>query len=214
MARKRKRSAPPPPKPARRRWLIGGLAVLGVLLAAVLILAPMAETLPPGRGWQDMGGGHGQVRLAAVTRGYAIVPPTAPEWVRGLRRNHIPWPTDLPLEPLAASFGPPPGALSDTTAAWFIVRCSPEEKSLWGIDKTSVEISDAAGARKFDLEGGPGAAVIDPDRKTEYVYLTIPQELTTARAARVRFRLRLDRDTPEGNREPVYSRPLTFNVTW
>ncbi len=215
MARKRKKAAPPPPKPARRRrWLIATLSTLGVLLVGTLIVAPMVETFPPGRGWQDMGDGHGHARFAGVTRGYAIIPPTAPEWVRTLRRYHIPWPTDMPLEALPASFGPPPGALSDTTAAWFIVRCSPQEKSLWGIDKTSVTLSDAEGSRVFPLDGGPGAAVIDPDRKTQYVYLTIPQDLSAARTARVQFRLRLDRDTPSGGREPIYSRPLTFDVSW
>ena len=171
------------PAGSGRRWL-RALAVL-LLVAAALVGGVLLGTAPSGaHAWQPLGAGRGSIRWVETATEPAVRPPMAPEWVRRLRRRRIPWPTDLPVEPPAASFG----AAGDSAAAWFLVRSARPQKDLWHVDKASVRLTDPAG-RPVPWEGGSGTARVDSDGRTQLLYLRLPLGLAKQRGVQLGFRL-------------------------
>jgi hypothetical protein len=191
-----KKGAPPARKAGGkpgRSWL----PLLGWTLGALAAGAAgfLAWSMPRGvHAWQPLGAGLGQARWVETAKGGPLAPPTAPDWVRQLRAWRIPWPTDLPVEPPAASFGSADGE----AVAWFLVRSEQPEKELWHLEKDSVRIVDAAG-HKIPWEGGTGAARLGPGDDLQALYLRLPPELAGAPGTTLRFRLRRSRreTTPE-----------------
>lgn len=165
------------PTPVRRNWT---LAFLTLLLVAASALA-----WPHPHGWQSLGAPYGRARWAATRTEAAIEPPVAPEWIRDLRKKGIPWPTDLPLEPLGASFGAP--SPNGRPVAWFLVQSAQPSQELWHVDKGSVKILDAAN-KELPWPGGSGAVLVDSERHLQYIYLGVPAELS-GKGARITFRL-------------------------
>ncbi|MGV3720500.1 MAG: hypothetical protein ACO1SX_06270 [Actinomycetota bacterium] len=166
-----------PSKPARRSWT---LVFLSALLAVAAVIA-----WPRPQVWYSLGDQYGRIRWVATRSEAAIEPPVAPDWVRDLRRRGIPWPTDLPLEPLGASFGAPSG--NNRHVAWYLIQSSQPSKDLWHVDKTSVKITDAAGKER-PWPGGSGAVLVDAERRLQYLYLGIDPELA-GKGGRLHFRL-------------------------
>lgn len=174
------------PARSRRNWT---LVFLGFLLLVAAVIA-----WPHPHGWQSLGTAHGRIRWVATRSDPAIEPPTAPEWIRNFRRRGIPWPTDLPLEPLGASFGAP--SPEGRPVAWYLVQSSQSTLDLWHVDKDSVKITDAAG-KELPWPGGSGAVLVDADRRLQYLYLGVPEGLTGS-GAHLQFRLtRFDGPTTE-----------------
>ena len=167
----------PRPTPVRRNWTLAFLTLL--------LLAASALAWPHPHGWQSLGAPYGRARWAATRTDSAIEPPIAPEWIRNLRKRGIPWPTDLPLEPLGASFGAP--SPNGRPAAWFLVQSAQPSQELWHVDKGSVKILNAAN-KEVPWPGGSGAVLVDSDRRLQYVYLGVPPELS-GKGARITFRL-------------------------
>jgi len=159
-----------------------------------LLVVAAAIAWPRPQVWYSLGDPYGRIRWVATRSEAAIEPPVAPEWVRDLRRRGIPWPTDLPLEPLGASFGAPSGAARPV--AWFLIQSSQPSQDLWHVDKSSVKITDSAG-KEHPWPGGSGAVLVDADRRLQYLYLGIDPELS-GKGARLHFRLaRFDGPTTE-----------------
>ncbi len=173
------RATPGGARPVLARFLFGLGAAVGLLAGALAGSYPMGE-----HGWRSLGPGQGTIRWVTVTRGSPVAAPLAPAWIRRLRAAGIPWPTDLPLEPLPASFG---GGDGDV-AAWFLIRTPGPRKELWHLDKASVELADASG-RKGPWEGGTGAVRAGEDR--QLLYLGLPPGLTASGPATLRLRLAL-----------------------
>ena len=109
--------------PLRRNWTLAFLTLL-LLIAAAL-------AWPHPHGWQSLGASYGRVRWAATRTEAAIEPPVAPEWIRNLRQRGIPWPTDLPLTPLGASFGAP--SPEGRPVAWYLVQSAQPSQELWHV---------------------------------------------------------------------------------
>lgn len=179
MSRRRSTTPTAPPRPARtrRNWT---LVFLGFLLLVAAVIA-----WPHPHGWQSLGATHGRIRWVATRSDPAIEPPIAPDWIRDLRARGIPWPTDLPLEPLGASFGSP--SSTGRPVAWYLIQSSQPSQDLWHVDKESVKIRDAAG-KEVPWPGGSGAVLVDPERRLQYLYLGVPLELSGT-GARLHFRL-------------------------
>jgi hypothetical protein len=170
-------------KKAGRSWLPLLAVVLGGLLAGIAGLAYWST--PRGaHGWQSLGAGEGEARWVETTQGGPIAPPMAPEWVRRLRRLHIPWPTDLPTAPSPASFG----AGGDTPVVWLLVRSATSQKELWHVEKSSVRLVDAA-RHEIPWEGGSGAARVAGDEPSQLLYLRLPPELAGAPGTKLHLRL-------------------------
>lgn len=115
----------------------------------------------------------------------AVQPPLAPEWVRTLRGWGLPWPTDLPTQPVGASFGLGGGA--EQSVAWYLVESHQEVNELWHLEKNSVRITDLEG-KEVLWPGGTGAALADGPRRLQFLYLGVPRELA-GKGGTVRFRL-------------------------
>jgi hypothetical protein len=171
--RGRSRTIPPEARPRRRRWRTIGLLIIAA--AAVSAFWPKPQS------WHSLGPHTGRIRWAGTRTDELGEHPLAPAWIRALRKAGIPWPTDLPLEPLGPSFGP-------GTAAWYLVQSTRPSDELWSVDKETVRILDAKGAES-PWGMGTGSALVDGDRRLQFVYLGVPQELSR-KGASLKFRLR------------------------
>ena len=129
----------------------------------------------------------GAIRWAETTTDANVEPPLAPKWIRDLREKGIPWPTDQPLKPTGAMFGAMGGG-AQQTAAWYLIQSKNASNELWSLDKESVRMTDAQG-KEQSWPGGSGSALVDSDRKLQYVYLIVPKDLSGT-GATLRFRLR------------------------
>src|SRR5688572_161610 len=127
-----------------------------------------------------MGPHLGRIRWVATRTDVDGQHPLAPGWIRAARKSSIPWPTDLPLEPLGPAFGP-------GTAAWYLVQSARASDELWNVDKNSVRLLDPSGA-PVEWPGGTGSALVDFDRRLQFVYLRVPESLSRT-GARLKFRV-------------------------
>ncbi|MCC2670413.1 MAG: hypothetical protein K0Q72_2884 [Armatimonadetes bacterium] len=161
----------------RRHWT---LVFLTLLLVVAGVLA-----WPHPHGWQSLGAPHGRIRFVLTRSEASIEPPVAPDWIRKFRSYGIPWPTDLPLEPIGASFGSPsPGG---NPAAWYLIQSAQPSNELWHVEKTSVKLKDAAG-KEIDWPGGSGAVLVNSDRRLQFIYLGVPSGLSNT-GCQIQFRL-------------------------
>lgn len=161
------------------------------LVALVIILAAAGFTLwPRPHGWQSLGPGMGRIRWADTRTDALVEHPLAPQWIRSLRRAGIPWPTDLPLEPLGATFGE---SGAETTSAWYLVQSVRPSPELWHLDKDSVRLSNAQG-QPVEWPGGTGSVLVDAHRRLQLLYVGVPRELSRT-GAQIRFRLKRFDDT-------------------
>lgn len=176
MARNRSRtSSPPVPvRPARRAirplqlWAaIAAVAVLGTGAAVFLAAQPA-----PGHEWHALPPDLGRIRWVSTTTDPNIDPPLAPDWIRKLHANHIPFPTDLPLTPPGASFGS-----NASGAVWYLIQNNRPTNDLWHAEKSSVKITDATG-KDVPWPGGTGSALVDGERRLQYLYLGVPSSLS------------------------------------
>jgi hypothetical protein len=172
-----------------------------IFVLLLLAAAGIPALAPDARGWQPLKPDFGRIRWVETSASPTVDPPLAPEWVRNLHRRGIPWPTDLPLTPPGASFGANPGA-----AAWFLVQSNRPSLEMWTVDKRTVKLTDAAG-REVPWPGGSGAALVDAERRLQYVYLGVPRELSGT-GARVRFRLTRFQATGPGPTSEEVSLPF------
>jgi hypothetical protein len=171
----------------RRSW-----PLIGILLT---LIAGAAVAWPNPHSWQTLGPKLGRIRWVETHTGMPGEAPLAPGWIRTLRRSGIPWPTDLPLEPVPASFGG--GSGDGQAAAWYLVHSARRSNDLWHLEKRSVKLTDGRGAEvpwpgqplsDDGWPGGSGAVLIDGERRLHYLYLGVPRELSGT-GAHLRFRL-------------------------
>jgi hypothetical protein len=169
---------PPSRRRFRKRWLA----------LAMLVLAGFALfTQPNPHGWKPLPPNMGRIRWAETTTDANVEPPLAPKWIRDLHERGIPWPTDQPLKPTGAMFGAMGGG-SEQTAAWYLIQSKTASNELWSLEKDTVKMLDALGNER-PWPGGSGSALVDSDRKLQYVYLLVPKELSgTGATLRLRFR--------------------------
>lgn len=154
------------------------------LIAGVIFLLALAFAVwPKPHGWQPLGPGMGRIRWVETRTDSKGDHPLAPGWIRSLRRAGIPWPTDLPLEPLGASFG----GGGQQTSAWYLVQSAKPSQQLWHVDKSSLRITDAHGA-EVEWPGGTGSVLVDSRRRLQLLYIGVPPHLAH-KGARVRFQL-------------------------
>lgn len=166
-----------------RRWGLRILFLLGGV--AGLVTGMAAGSLPRGaHGWKPLRASNGEIRWVTTSRSDLLAPPMAPGWVRRLTGWGIPWPNDLPLEPLPASFGSSGGA----AAAWFLVRTQRLEKELWHVDKESLRLADRNG-RLLVWHGGSSCVRADGDGRKQMLCLRLPPELDSGDGSTLAFRL-------------------------
>lgn len=174
-------TSPEPALPVRRRPIRTAAAVLAVgVVIALLLIAP-----PGPHGWRDLPPGFGRIRWVESRTDASVQPPLAPGWVRTLRGWGLPWPTDLPTQPVGASFGL--GGGSEQTVAWYLVQSATEANELWHLEKNSVRLADVEG-KEVLWPGGTGAALADGPQRLQFLYLGVPRELA-GKGGTVRFRL-------------------------
>lgn len=171
-----------PERRRRRPWRIVALFI--ILAAAALIFWPRPH------GWQSLGPGTGRIRWVESRTDTRVEHPLAPAWIRSLRKSGIPWPTDLPLEPLGATFG---DGVTSTTSAWYLVQSARPTQELWHLDKDSVHLSDARG-NPVEWTGGTGSVLVDPHRRLQFLYVGVPAEQKGTGAV-LRFRLKRFEDS-------------------
>ena len=155
-----------------------------MFLTLLLVVAGVLAWPHP-HGWQSLGAPHGRIRFVVTRSETSIEPPVAPDWIRKFRSAGIPWPTDLPLEPLGASFGTPSSA--GHPAAWYLIQSAQPSKELWHVDKETVKIKDASG-KELSWPGGSGAVLVNSDRRLQFVYLGVPDGLAGS-GAQLQFRV-------------------------
>jgi hypothetical protein len=146
------------------------------------VAAAVAAFWPNPRSWQSLGPHLGRIRWVGTRTDPEGQHPLAPKWIRAARKNSIPWPTDLPVEPLGPSFGP-------GTYAWYLVQSARESNELWNVDKSASQVIDNKGAVVESSVGG-SAVLIDSDRRLQFVCVRVPEDLSRTGA---RLKLRLTR---------------------
>jgi hypothetical protein len=165
-------------EPRRPRWPV---FVILLLIAGGIIRA--VGPSPGDRGWRSLGKDAGRIRWVETRTDGSTEAPLAPGWIRDLNTRGIPWPSDLPLAPLPASFG------SNPAVAWYVIRSARPSRELWHLDKESVHLTDASG-NEVPWEGATGAVLIDSERRLQYLHVGVPRELSGTGA---RLRLRVSR---------------------
>jgi hypothetical protein len=138
---------------------------------------------PNARAWQSLGAGKGRIRWVDSRTTALNEHPLAPDWIRQIRSRGLPWPTDLPLEPLGPSFG----GRGDDAAAWYLVQSARPSLELWNLDKSAAELLSPAGVAE-PFRGAAGAALVDEKRRTQFLYLGVPAD-RVGKGWRLRFRL-------------------------
>lgn len=174
---RRGRSRRPPTQKRRRPWRAVALVIIAA--AAAFIFWPRPTS------WQPLGPGLGRIRWVETRTDALVEHPLAPRWIRNLRKAGIPWPTDLPLEPLGATFGESGG---ESTSAWYLVQSTKPSPELWHLDKESFRLTNAVGA-PMEWPGGTGSLLVDEHRRLQLLYVGVPKELAGT-GARVHLRLK------------------------
>lgn len=136
----------------------------------------------------------GRIRWVETKTDALVEHPLAPGWIRSLRKAGIPWPTDLPLEPLGATFG---GGEGGQTSAWYLVQSAEPTLQLWHVDKKSLRVTDASG-KAVEWPGGTGSVLVDSHRRLQLLYVGVPPDLSR-KGGHLRFRL--SRFGDEGHQE-------------
>jgi hypothetical protein len=166
------------PRRFRKRWLA---LALFVLAGFALLTQPNAHR------WMALPPNMGRIRWAETTTDTNVEPPLAPKWIRDMHDKGIPWPTDQPLKPTGAMFGAIGGG-SEQTAVWYLIQSRISSNELWSLEKETVRMTDAQG-KEQPWPGGSGSALVDSDRKLQYVYMIVPKELSGT-GATLHFQLR------------------------
>jgi hypothetical protein len=170
-----RRRPPPDRSPRRRPWRLIALVIF--LIAAVYVAWPKPH------GWQPLRPRLGRIRWVSTRTDFLVEHPLAPGWIRSLHKAGIPWPTDLPLEPLGATFG----SGGQQTSAWYLIQSAKSTQDLWHVDKPSIRITDAGG-QTVEWPGGTGSVLVDDHRRLQLLYLGVPQALS-GKGAHLHFRL-------------------------
>jgi hypothetical protein len=169
--------------PRRRPWRL--IALVITLLAVGYVFWPKPH------GWQPLGTRLGRIRWVSTRTDFLVEHPLAPGWIRWLHGVGFPWPTDLPLEPLGATFG---GSGTQQTSAWYLVQSAKPTQELWHVDKESIRVIGPNGAA-VEWPGGTGAVLVDSRRRLQLLYLGVPASLT-GKGAHLHFRLARFNDGP------------------